>query len=85
MLWSLCNFPCKISPGKKYDVTGYFYNPNIHPYKEFKQRLTTLKEYAAQAELPLLTYAGYPLEEFLHKALGAKNSRCEVCYETRLV
>ena len=89
LLVHVCCGPCAIFPVKylrenEFKITGYFYNPNIHPYKEFKQRLTTLKTYAAQTALPLIINNSYPLEEFLLKAIAAVKSRCSVCYELRL-
>jgi predicted adenine nucleotide alpha hydrolase (AANH) superfamily ATPase len=32
-------------------MTGFFYNPNIHPYREYQQRLETVKEYEGEAGL----------------------------------
>ena len=47
----ICCAPCSIYTLKKLreegaDVYGYFFNPNIHPYTEFKKRLSTLQDYA---------------------------------------
>ncbi len=40
----ICCGPCSIYPltqlrAQGIEVQGYFYNPNIHPYREFKQRI----------------------------------------------
>ena len=89
MLLHVCCGPCAIFPVKHlrelgYDIVGYFYNPNIHPYKEFTRRLDTLKEFATGADLKLVVDNAYTLEDFLGKALNAKEGRCSMCYELRL-
>ena len=64
-------------------VTGYYYNPNIHPYKEFVRRRDALQVLAKNNALPLQIDENYPLEEFLLAALTAPNGRCSHCYEVR--
>lgn len=66
------------------DVQGYWYNPNIHPLTEFKKRLTTVREYARVAMLPLTVDDAYDLESFLRGALPVGKDRCLFCYRTRL-
>ena len=51
VLMHICCAPCSIYTLKKLreegaDVYGYFFNPNIHPYTEFKKRLLRLQDYA---------------------------------------
>ncbi|HWR40961.1 MAG TPA: epoxyqueuosine reductase QueH [Patescibacteria group bacterium] len=64
-------------------VTGYYFNPNIHPYKEFVRRRDALQVLAKQQSLPLQINNSYPLEEFLLAALTAPDGRCQYCYEAR--
>jgi epoxyqueuosine reductase len=61
----------------------YFYNPNIHPWKERQRRLETLRDYAGEIELPLVVDEEYPLEENLAMLLEAEN-RCLACFADRL-
>lgn len=89
LLLHICCGPCAAYPVKDLrekgiDITGYFFNPNIHPYKEFSRRLDTLKDYAQRKYLPLLIDDRYILEDFLKNALNAPNGRCRMCYEVRL-
>lgn len=95
LLLHICCGPCSIYPIKflreldehiaePADVVGYFYNPNIHPYKEFKRRLTTAREYTSQIHLKFIVDDEYDLRNFLTGALTAKVSRCHFCYEMRL-
>ncbi|MEG6585577.1 epoxyqueuosine reductase QueH [Dendrosporobacter sp. 1207_IL3150] len=91
LLLHICCGPCAAFPLKHlrdsgYEITGYFYNPNIHPYKEFTRRLETAKEFALKMNLEMIVDDRYTLEEFLNHALSASGAggRCGMCYESRL-
>lgn len=89
LLLHICCAPCSIYPlrvlrEQAWEVQGYFFNPNIHPYQEYTRRLTTLQDYAAQIGLPLLVAAGYELEEFLRRVVYRERDRCRFCYAWRL-
>lgn len=89
LLMHICCGPCTIYPLKElriqgHEVTGMFYNPNIHPYQEYQRRLQTLNDYAAKAFLKVLCAEDYPLEEFLRKTAFQGNARCEYCLQDRL-
>lgn len=89
MLLHICCGPCAAYPVKQlreegWELVGYFYNPNIHPYKEFSRRLETSREFAAKVGLDLVVDDSYTLEDFLTRALSAEGGRCQACYELRL-
>ena len=89
ILLHTCCAPCSIYPveylrSEGMDVTGYFFNPNIHPYTEFMKRKETLEKYAAEIGLPVVFEPGYELEEFLRGAAYRESYRCRACYATRL-
>lgn len=65
-------------------MTGYFYNPNIHPYQEFKKRLDTFKDYTKEVELPMMIEEEYELENFLSQVIPDIKERCRICYQIRL-
>jgi predicted adenine nucleotide alpha hydrolase (AANH) superfamily ATPase len=67
-----------------FDVTGFFYNPNIHPWKERERRLAALLDYTALKGIPLEVSQEYPLEENLRMLLEAEN-RCAACFSDRLL
>jgi epoxyqueuosine reductase len=67
-----------------HEVTGVFYNSNIHPYQEYRRRLQTLNDYAAKVYLNILCPEGYNLEEFLRQVVFKENERCEYCLRHRL-
>jgi len=70
--------------GEGHEVWGYFYNPNIHPYTEYRRRLDTLRDYAAAVNWPLVGEEDYALEEFLRATVYREKDRCRFCYGLRL-
>ncbi len=89
LLLHICCGPCSIYPVKilrrrGYELTGHWYNPNIHPYREYRKRLTTLEEYAEKIELPLFVHRDYEVKDFLRKVVFREQSRCVECYRMRL-
>lgn len=88
MLVHICCAPCATYTIQKvrtdgFDPSGYFYNPNIHPFREYRRRLETLKQYAEAVELEVHYRDEYALEEFLSAALQAED-RCRYCYARRI-
>ncbi len=90
ILMHICCGPCTIYPLKElrtqgHQVTGVFYNPNIHPYLEYQRRRQTLSDYAEKAFLNVIWPEGYPLEEFLRAvSVFNKEGRCAFCLRDRL-
>ncbi len=85
----VCCAPCALYPYYRLkeegmDPIGFFYNPNIHPYLEFKRRLETVKEFSARVGLDIYCRNGYDLDEFLLNVAGKGADRCEQCYRMRL-
>jgi len=85
----ICCGPCSIYPVKKlrqdaHEVLGYFYNPNIHPYLEYKKRQEVLTEYAAGIDLDCFYEESYDFEKFLRRSCFVEKERCRHCYEMRL-
>lgn len=92
LLLHMCCGPCSCYPVKVLrergiEPAGYFFNPNIHPYVEWDNRLKTAKEFAEKAGMEFYADENYRLREFLKKALPAEtipNGRCTMCYTWRL-
>jgi predicted adenine nucleotide alpha hydrolase (AANH) superfamily ATPase len=62
-----------------------WYNPNIHPYTEYRSRRDALRAIAADKELPLIIEDEYGLRSFIKGVEnGAGDSRCAFCYRLRL-
>lgn len=89
LLLHICCGPCSIFPLKRFreegiKVTGLYYNPNIHPFREYRKRLETLVTYASRQDLELLFSEAYPLEEFIQAVAHHEEERCRICYTLRL-
>ena len=89
ILLHICCGPCGLYPSRTlrsagHDVTGFFYNHNIHPYQEYARRLCTAREMAEHEELPLLVQDDYDLEVFLANVAQSPETRCSYCYASRL-
>ena len=92
LLLHMCCGPCSCYPVKVLreqgiEPTGYFFNPNMHPYKEWDMRLKAAEEFAARSEMKIITDKHYMLRDFLRRALAAEqveNGRCRMCYTWRL-
>lgn len=67
-----------------YEVGGYWYNPNIHPYTEHQNRLESMKALAEEINLPLIIEEGYDFIEYFRRVAGHEEERCEHCFELRL-
>ena len=88
VLLHVCCGPCTTYPlralrDEGYEVDGLFYNPNIHPYREFKRRSKTMAQYAQLAELSCELDQNYDLKATL-EVLMQSAKRCEACYLHRL-
>ncbi len=67
-------------------VTGYWYNPNIHPFAEHERRRETLSRYAGEIGLEVEWEPGYEMPAFLRAVAGreVQGVRCALCYRMRL-
>ena len=89
MLLHTCCGPCAIYPLRRlreagHDVTGFFYNHNIHPYQEYTRRRDTVIQMADQESMPLIMRDDYDMEIFLAHVAAAPDTRCSYCYSSRL-
>jgi len=89
VLLHICCAPCAIYPLKAlraegFEVMGFFYNRNIHPYQECLRRQETLKKFAQQEGLKVIYQEGYDMETFLQSVVFREDQRCQYCYHDRL-
>ena len=91
LLHSCCG-PCSssvIDQLKDYfDITVYYFNPNIHPEEEYLHRKEEQKRLLSILNIPLIE-GDYNTEEFFNIAKGLedepqKGQRCYNCYNLRL-
>ncbi len=90
LLLHTCCAPCSVYTIKRLraediEPTLYWYNPNIHPYAEYKARRDCLREYAKLVKVDLLEDDAYGLDEFVCNTYDKLSTRCrDYCYPKRL-
>jgi len=72
----------------KYNITCYFYNPNIHPQEEYERRLLDVYKHCAKLDISLI-HGEYDKNEWLGLVKGLESEpeggqRCLKCYTMRL-
>jgi len=60
--------------GENLEITGFWYNPNIHPYSEYKNRMMTLGYFSQKENLPMVWKDDYALEKWLEATKGELDS-----------
>ena len=89
ILLHICCGPCTTFPlvelrHERHAIEGYFYNPNIHPFKEFERRLGAVMILAEQTGLVVHYEKAYGLKEYLRAVVFHEEERCRRCYAMRL-
>lgn len=89
VLLHCCCAPCSLSciePLKNEGlvVEAFWYNPNIHPFKEYVARRDCLLEYAKEIELTVHVKEEYGLRKFVKSVADNIDGRCTYCYLHRL-
>lgn len=89
LLMHFCCGPCGVACVQQLkeegvDFTGFWYNPNIHPYTEYRSRRDSLKLLAEREQFPLILQDEYGLRFFLEKVGGDFDGRCPQCYAMRM-
>ena len=88
LLLHICCAPCSVACIKQLraegiEPTGFWYNPNIHPYQEYKARRDTLIQYADSIDLALIVHDEYGLKKFTQAVSHNIEKRCGYCYAVR--
>ena len=94
ILFHTCCSPCACYPVEElkkegFDVTLFFYNPNIHPHGEYQARLKELKKYLGDFPEVELIEGDYQVEKWFELTRGLEKEpergrRCDICYQLRL-
>ncbi len=71
-----------------YEVSGFFYNPNIQPFREFEFRRLELVKIAEKFAWPMV-WAAHDMREWFIAVRGLerepeRGGRCPVCFRFRL-
>ena len=67
-----------------FQVTSFWYNPNIHPYSEHQKRLQTLEDFFRKKDTPLVISEGYDIVSYFRAVAGHEDDRCRHCFRLRL-
>ena len=89
VLLHCCCAPCSLSciePLQKEgcEVELFWYNPNIHPFKEYEARRDCLLNFAKDEGIAVLVKENYGLREFVKNVASNIDKRCVYCYTHRL-
>ena len=90
LLMHTCCAPCSVYcieslRNEGIEPTIFWYNPNIHPFMEYKARRDTLKEYTKSIRLEAIFEEDYGLDEFCKNVIGDLKNRCaNYCYRIRM-
>lgn len=91
LLLHICCGPCGTYPINRlrelgFSVTGFWYNPNIHPYAEHERRRECVAGYASEVGLPMIWSEGYEMPLYFREVAGHEQrpKRCATCYRLRL-
>lgn len=92
LLLHSCCAPCSSSVIEKlsnyFDITVFYYNPNIMPIEEFEKRKNEQIKFLNKINIPHID-VDYCHEDYLKAVkgkenLGEKTERCYLCYELRI-
>ena len=90
LLLHTCCAPCSVYcidslRSEGIEPTVFWYNPNIHPYVEYKTRRDCLKGYLKSIKVKGIFKENYGLDEFCKNAIKDLENRCvKYCYRARL-
>jgi hypothetical protein len=91
LLLHICCAPCLIYPLETLskenfgNITGFFYNPNIHPYAEYLNRRASVEEFSRRKGLKVFFHK-YDMKNFFRHVAGNEEpgKRCAICWRERL-
>ncbi len=91
LLLHICCGPCAAPIAhqlldERVDLTGLFYNPNVHPSMEHFYRRQAAYLAARCSGYPMVDMPGYEYREFIRAIVGHEEpeERCPTCYRMRL-
>jgi len=90
ILLHICCAPCSIVPigrlrAAGHELTGFWYNPNIHPWTEHEKRRETAVTYTGRIVLPMIWRPGYEMPNFLRQVAFHEEDRCRHCFRLRML
>ncbi len=77
-------FPTSVLREKGVSFSCYFFNPNIHPFKEFTRRLKCFRKYVYGADITHYEDSTYGLKSFIRAIAHNEAKKCVLCYAMRI-
>ena len=89
ILMHTCCAPCSLScidplRAEGIEPVAFWYNPNIHPWKEYEARRDCLLTYAPTIGMRVIVDEEYGLRTFVEHVADDIDHRCTYCYRHRL-
>ncbi|SHJ36640.1 epoxyqueuosine reductase QueH [Thermoclostridium caenicola] len=90
MLLHICCAPCAVAIVEKFlserdmELTGLYFNPNIHPREEFDKRKASVIAMAEDYGVPVALNELNQLDHWQNSLTAEKPGRCAYCYAVRL-
>ncbi len=89
LLLHICCAPCSVVSVEAIraggeEPVGFWYNPNIHPFLEYRARRDALREYARDIGLEVREEDLYGLRPFTAAVAAHPEARCGYCYACRM-
>ena len=74
--------------GREYDLTVFYYNPNIHPEEEYLRRLKESRDYCQKINIEFIERP-YDTDKWFESTRGheqdpERGKRCKICYRMRM-
>ena len=76
-------YPLLSKQYSKYEITSYYFNPNIHPSLEYVRRLEALSQFCDHIGIEL-NVGEYDPRVYFKEITGNEGDRCMKCYTVRL-
>ena len=81
-------YPVKALREERHALSGFWFNPNIQPYQEYKLRLDSLKRLADKWHINMIYVDEYDKDTIpdikLQNEIPQRPERCKSCYRRRL-
>jgi len=89
VLLHCCCAPCSLScidplRAEGIEPVAFWYNPNIHPFKEYEARRDCLLDYAPTIQMEVRVREEYGLRSFVRAVADRIDDRCSYCYSHRM-
>lgn len=88
LLHSCCGpcstYPIKVLKEENMDITSFWFNTNIHPYTEYKNRFLSYKLLMEKENIPTIVVHDYDIIKFTQAVYKNEHDRCGYCYYSRM-